>query len=207
MQKWIRKAAHSLAAAQGADQSREDVIAYGLTALCQMGAILLGALVIGLAAGMVWECLLIYLVVGTFRKCTGRRPRAESAWVHPDQSAYHRSDGGAGPVSAGSPPDAADRVSLPAGVRLDLVDNHPQGAGGFPQQAHPPAGKDPAAAPSELRLRGGVHPGLCRNGGSILAAAPADDGAERICFADSRPLLAVVYPYGSCRIAVVPPWG
>ena len=71
MQKWIRKAAHSLAAAQGADQSREDVIAYGLTALCQMGAILLGALVIGLAAGMVWECLLIYLVVGTFRKCTG----------------------------------------------------------------------------------------------------------------------------------------
>ena len=36
MQKWIRKAAHSLAAAQGADQSREDVIAYGLTALCQI---------------------------------------------------------------------------------------------------------------------------------------------------------------------------
>lgn len=71
MQKWIRKAAHSLAAAQGADQSQEDVIAYGLTALCQIGAILLGALVIGLAAGMVWECLLIYLVVGTFRKCTG----------------------------------------------------------------------------------------------------------------------------------------
>lgn len=75
MQKWIRKAAHSLAAAQGADQSREDVIAYGLTALCQMGAILLGALVIGLAAGMVWECLLIYLVVGTFRKCTGGATR------------------------------------------------------------------------------------------------------------------------------------
>lgn len=71
MQKWIRKAAHSLAVAQGADQSREDVIAYGLTALCQMGAILLGALLIGLAADMVWECLLIYLVVGTFRKCTG----------------------------------------------------------------------------------------------------------------------------------------
>ena len=174
MQKWIRKAAHSLAAAQGADQSREDVIAYGLTALCQMGAILLGALVIGLAAGMVWECLLIYLVVGTFRKCTG---------------------GAHAPSLLGCILTSLRTIGAMAG------------AGGFPQQAHPPAGKDPAAAPSELRLRGGVHPGLCRNGGSILAAAPADDGAERICFADSRPLLAVVYPYGSCRIAVVPPWG
>ena len=87
------------------------------------------------------------------------------------------------------------------------MDNRPQGAGGFPQQAYPPAGKDPAAAPAELRLCGGVHPGLRRNGGGILAAAPAAAGAQFIYFADPRPLLAVVYPYGSCRSAFVLPWG
>lgn len=167
MQKWIRKAAHSLAAAQGADQSREDVIAYGLTALCQMGAILLGALVIGLAAGMVWECLLIYLVVGTFRKCTGRRPRAESAWVHPDQSAHHRSDGGAGPVSAGSPPDAADRVSLPAGVRLDLVDNHPQGGRWIPPTS-PSAGRKRSGGCARQSF---VYAGVCTLACAGTAAA------------------------------------
>lgn len=71
MQKLIRRAAHRIAAAQGADAEREAVIAYGLLGITQVAVILLLAVAAGLLTGTLPECLLIDLVVGTFRKSTG----------------------------------------------------------------------------------------------------------------------------------------
>lgn len=125
---------------------------------------------------MVWECLLIYLVVGTFRKCTGGA-HAPSLLCILIQSAHHRSDGGAGPVSAGSrltPLTASLCLLAFVWIWWIIIRRVPVDSPNKPIRRPE---KIRRLRPSELRLRGGVHPGLCRNGGSILAAAPADDGA------------------------------
>lgn len=156
---------------------------------------------------MVWECLLIYLVVGTFRKCTGgAHAPSLLGCILTSLLTIGAMAGLARYLLAPRLTPLTASLCLLAFVWIWWI---------IIRRVPVDSPNKPIRRPEKirrLRRQSFVYAGVCtlawcRNGGSILAAAPADDGAERICFADSRPLLAVVYPYGSCRIAVVPPWG
>lgn len=71
MEQCARKAAHFIAQQQKLDEERESVIAYGMLAFFQMLLILLYAVIWGLLTRTLWESLIIYFVVGIFRKFTG----------------------------------------------------------------------------------------------------------------------------------------
>ncbi len=71
MERSIHKAAHFVAQHQQMSDEQEAVIAYGMTALCQMLMILLFTVIWGLLTKTIVESLIVYAVVGGFRKFTG----------------------------------------------------------------------------------------------------------------------------------------
>ena len=71
MEKLIKKVAKKLASAQNLDAERTAVIAYGMVAIVQFLTILILSIVIGLILNTVFECILIYIVVGLLRRTTG----------------------------------------------------------------------------------------------------------------------------------------